>query len=69
MTTITIQFARSRNNRLALLAMSVGVSLVMWAEDHAKRAAVGHEEQVLRLRTARDIQAREQSALRLHALR
>jgi hypothetical protein len=64
MTTITIQFARPRNSRLALLAMSVGVSLVIWAEDHAKRA-VSHDDQLLRVRTARDIQAREHAALRL----
>jgi len=68
MTTITIQFAHPRGNRLAVLAMSVGVSLLMWAEDRAKRA-VGHEEQMLRVRTARDIQSREQAALRLYSLR
>jgi len=68
MTTITIQFARPRNNRLALLAMSLGVSLVMWAEEHAKRA-ITHDDQLLRVRTARDIQAREHAALRLHSSR
>jgi len=64
MTTITIQFAHPRGNRLAVLAMSLGVSLVMWAEDRAKRG-LDHDEQLLRVRTARDIQSREQAALRL----
>ena len=68
MTTITIQFARPRNNRLSILAMSIGVSLVIWAEERAKHY-VDHDEQSRRLAVARGIQAREQSALRLAQLR
>jgi hypothetical protein len=68
MTTITIQFARPRGNRLSILAMSIGVSLVIWAEDRAKLNA-DHDEQSRRLANARGIQSREHSALRLAQLR
>lgn len=64
MTTITIQFDRPRSNRLAVLAMSLGVSLVMWAEQRA-RAFVDHDEQARRVSVADGIRAREQAALRL----
>jgi hypothetical protein len=68
MTTITIQFGRARGNRLALLAMSIGVSLVMWAEQRA-RSFVDHEEQARRVDVAAGIRDREQAALRLASLR
>ena len=68
MTTITIQFARPRGNRLSILAMSIGVSLVIWAEERAKLSA-DHDEQSRRLANARGLQSREQSALRLAQLR
>jgi hypothetical protein len=68
MTTITIQFDRPRSNRLAMLAMSLGVSLVIWAEERA-RAFVDHEEQARRVSVAAGIRSREQAALRLAANR
>lgn len=64
MTTITIQFDRPRSNRLAVLVMSLGVSLVMWAEQRA-RSFVDHDEQVRRIDVAAGIRDREQAALRL----
>ena len=68
MTTITIQFGRPRGNRLAVLAMSVGVSLLMWAEQRS-RTAIRHDEQTRRLDVAAGIRDREQAALRLAYLR
>ena len=64
MTTITIQFDRPRSNRLAVLAMSLGVSLVLWAEQRS-HSSVGHEEQARRLALAEGIRERERAALRL----
>jgi len=68
MTTITIQFGRPRGNRLAVLAMSVGVTLLMWAEQRS-RSLVDHEEQARRLDVAAGIRDREQAALRLVCVR
>ena len=68
MTTITIQFDRPRSNRLAVLAMSLGVSLVLWAEQRS-RGSVSHEEQSRRVAVAAGIRDREQAALRSALLR
>ena len=64
MTTITIQFDRPRSNRLAVLAMSLGVSLVLWAEQRS-HSSVGQEEQARRVALAEGIRERERAALRL----
>ena len=48
--------------------MSIGVSLVMWAEQRA-RSFVDHEEQARRVDVAAGIRDREQAALRLASLR
>jgi hypothetical protein len=63
MTTITIQFDRPRSNRLAVIAMSLGVSLVLWAEQRS-RSYVGHEEHARRVAVAAGIRDREHAALR-----
>jgi hypothetical protein len=64
MTTITIQFSRARSNRLAVLAMSLGVSLVMWAEERGLRSS-DPEAQARLLSADAGVRDREQSALRL----
>jgi len=68
MTTITIQFDRPRSTRLAVLAMSVGVSLLMWAEQRA-HARVDREEHARLLAVDTGIRSRELAAQRLLALR
>ena len=68
MTTITIQFDRPRSSRLAVLAMGLGVSLVMWAEQRS-RAGLSRDEHSRRRAVAAGIRDREHAALRTLQLR
>jgi len=68
MTTITIQFGRPHGTRLAVLAMSLGVTLLMWAEQRS-RSLITHEEQARSLDVAAGIRDREQATLRLACIR
>ena len=64
MTTITIQFTRSRRQGAAWLATGLAVALLAWAETRFQRT-LDHDEQARRVGVAAGIQQREQAALRL----
>jgi len=68
MTTITIQFGRPRSSRLALLAMGLGVSLVVWAEQRV-HAQYDHAERVRLVSVDAARRERERAAVRLSVLR
>ena len=68
MTTITIQFNRSRQQRLAWFASGVAVALLAWADGRFQRgpgSSPDHAEQARLLAVEAGIQARENAALRL----
>ena len=64
MTTITIQFTRSRRHGAAWLATGLAVALLAWAETRFQRS-VDHADQARLVSVATGIRDREQAALRM----
>ncbi|TBN57069.1 hypothetical protein EYE40_06450 [Glaciihabitans arcticus] len=63
MTTITIEFTRSRRQGAAWLATGLAVALLAWAETRFQRT-IDHAEQARLVANAASLRHREHAALR-----